>query len=71
MIVWIKMKDGEKLRVECENIKIETSSLTGMLTSYQIDGIHGRIRPFYMPPSEIALIWTEKETGDENIESEA
>lgn len=63
MVVVIKFKNGTDLRVECEEFKVETSGLTGTISSYSIKGIT-RNRPVYIDLNEVLCIYRGDERGE-------
>lgn len=61
MEIIIGFKNGRELSIVCDNFKFKQSSVSGELTSYQIDGLEGSIIPYYMDVKDITYICKKEE----------
>ena len=61
MKVTICFRNGEKIKIECEEIKTRTLNTTNELMGYSIDGIKGGDKPLWLDISEVLYITRKEE----------
>lgn len=66
-MVVIRLKSGFEMRVDCENFKLKTNTVTGELTNVQWDGCKN-IRPMFFRLEDVDCIYQVIEEGETNGE---
>ena len=63
-MIIIRFKSGFELPITCEKFRFSTSSITGEITNYSIEGIEDN-KPLFFRSEDIECIWQKVKGGEQ------